>query len=759
MSTLGDEALHALPFPRYTVALLQSESEMLLVPAADIAAFLRADARWDDQLYTDRSAQALVDSATQFDCIVVGYNALHKSKVARDALADHPLETGLCVLHQLSRGSLAFLRDELAVDVVRLREPIDRIEAAAQLQRDDEILLNWSSQIEFAEDGSVPGARVFCTLTPGPRSEWRTILEVADGRRRHPVLLRTRSGRWPPVVVSTVVLTPHENAHAALLGNMILWCAAGRPEAVILDPHGTDSAAIVHRKLRLQGTKAISYQVREADELDFDAWPLRGVADVVLPDAQWDPTEQTGWPERDPTNARRWLRGGGRLVRLGPGESLTVRHGQSDAHWVLQRWAAWYHATPPEQWHGRGSTGSIVASRAVLRVLGALELSSQTGSSSPAVHEVLVALAKRGSQIEAERLGLPPPRAFDKALADLLRRRVGHSDHVEWTISTTAAALDIDELLGGEALGSDKTRQLRDWLRERFERAAAEDKLEIARRLGERELLLETIAELTREGEVPAPLSAARVTKLREAIVACHAQPEDISPLVGEAPLGVLQRGLRISSLLSAGYLLAVRDLNTRWKDADHPLLTPSPRVIDQAVITLGKRGPLAQGVAAGIEASAEAVSVEALALIAYFGRHPVPTHVIRRADVVPPPLVAAVLTEMERLRAENAVVIGQRRAIDRARSIIGLTSLLLIAGVLILAWWTMALAGVPRLARAPFELVLLGVVVLAVFAALGKLEVSPWWAEYVIAQAEGGRVGLKRTLARVARGQPRNGE
>ena len=73
-----------------------------------------------------------------------------------------------------------------------------------------------------------------------------------------------------------------------------------RPDAVIETPD--PDSAIVHRKLRLQGVKAVVEPVATTAELDFGRWPLWGTPDALLPEA-WDPTQQEGWPSPDPHHA------------------------------------------------------------------------------------------------------------------------------------------------------------------------------------------------------------------------------------------------------------------------------------------------------------------------------------------------------------------------------------------------------------------------------------------------------------------------
>ena len=102
MRQAEDAALKELPFPRYQIALVQDESEMILQPAYDLFPFLgdEAEARWDVELYTERTFQALLSADEQFDCIVLGLNTALKSKIVQDTLSKRLPRTGLCVLHQ-----------------------------------------------------------------------------------------------------------------------------------------------------------------------------------------------------------------------------------------------------------------------------------------------------------------------------------------------------------------------------------------------------------------------------------------------------------------------------------------------------------------------------------------------------------------------------------------------------------------------------------------------------------------------------------
>lgn len=768
-----DAALEELPFPRYQIALVQDESEMLLQPAYDLFPLLgdEADQRWDVELYTERTFEALLHADRQFDCIVIGLNAAWKSKLVRETLSARLPNTGLCVLHQREQGALPFMVGDIGVDVVEFDEPIDRVVVAEKLDVADEILLNWPAAIALeplpGADGDAAPARladaeVYCGLTRAPTSRWRTVLEVHDARRRVPVLLRSRSGRNPPVVVCFVLLQPRHEGHAALLGNMLMWCVSGRPEALVVgDRESADEARLVHRKLRMQGTKAVATRVDRDAGLDFRTWPFRGIGDIVIP-AAVDPTAAEDWPASDPAHVRHWLRGGGRILRLGPGEQVTVTHGESDAHWVTRRWAAWFLSEPAARWHGgtaHGRTygGTLIGTRAVLRFLAALhdgalaERATQPGS--VAVRHVFQTLQAEGSGIDPGRFGLKPPEAFLEPVAELLRARHPRSSapvqHVDYSVSTTCAVLDINSLIGGEALDARTVAACTAWLRERqFELVGLEERLEIARCLADEALLGEALAVLAQRLASKQPLTAALETKLREAVVACGLAPGAIDwPSAGHST--VVERGLRLSPLLSANYLVALGDLEVHWRpvaDHRHGLVRPDPRMLDRAVIGIGRHGALLAEEPEDGRLPHEMLSTTALALFAYFGRHTVPTHVIRpEAELIPPQLVAAVLNEAEQLREENAEVLRQARTIENASTLLGIAALVAVAVLAWLAGWLGARLEFPILplfggVLGVFTIALLGAAVL-----LSRLQLCPPWLQRLSALVDEGVPGIRR--------------
>jgi hypothetical protein len=770
----ADAALQELPFPRYQIALVQDESEMILQPAYDLFPFLgdEADQRWDVELYTERTFESLLAADEQFDCIVIGLNAASKSSIVRDALSAGLPHTGLCVLHQRRRGDVPFLVGDAGLDIVEFRKPVAPVMVAEKLEAKDEILLNYPKEISLARDPNdadeaathLVGAEAFCGLTPSPTSEWRTVLEVHHGRRRVPVLLRTRSGRdGPPVVVCTVLLQPREQTHRLVLGNLLAWCVSGRPEVLIVgDDASTDDSRLVHRKLRMQGTRAVAERVSRKEDLDFSKWPFRGIADIVLPAAA-DPTAVETWPASDPAHVRTWLRNGGRIIRLGPGDQLTMTHGESDSHWVTRRWALWFLSEPAARWHGgtvegQSYDGSVIGSRAVLRFLAALhDRGAPSGPRQPgsvAVGRVFEQLAAEGSSIDPARFGLQRPKSFLHPVAQLLRARHPRSaasvQHVDYSVSATCAYLDINSLLDGEALNATTIAAFEAWLRREFKEVALEERLDIARCLADVDLLDDALGILGGRLAVRRPLTAALETKLREAVVACSLLPDAVRWPDAGYP-SVVERGLRMSPLLSANYLVALGDLEVHWRrfaDKRHGLATPDPRMVDRAVIGIGRHGTLLPEETTDGRLPHEMLSTTALALFAYFGRHTIPTHVIRpESQAIPPQLITSVLNEAERLRQENAEVHSQEKTITIASHVIGAVALLPIAAFAVLVWWVGKKEAVGFIPLVLLVIAGLGFAFLGASAMLGRLHLCPQWLRWLTNRVDEGISGIRNWL------------
>jgi hypothetical protein len=662
----------SVPFPRYSVALVQNESEMLQAPSYDLHTFLEQDRVFDVELFTERSFHALPGESARFECVVIGYNAAHKSGLIRKALEEQPPTTGLCVLHQLAEDGLAFLGGDVGAELRQLRRPGGEVHVAHGRDPEEEILLNWPAKVPLA-GGVVPGASVHCGVEPAPESNWRTVLEIEHDGRVYPVLLRTPTHRASPVVVCTVLLSQARRHHAALLRNLLTWCVGGRPDVVVVQAPDDRRAATVHRKLRLQGSKAIAYEVDSPTDLDFMSWPLRGVPNVILP-AAWNP-EAMGDADGAP-GLGDWLEQDGRIVSVEDNGNLVMRHGASDARWVARQWGAWFTSEPPATWHGeRPEDGSLVRTRAVLGALVALR--GQLGATT------------------ADRLGLPVPRQYAEPCAALLKKCLGRGTNVDGTVSATTAALEIDRAVGDEGVGAIQAPRIRRWLRtqarKRDERdrpvLAAEDRLEVARCLGDRELVLDVAKDLVRERtdpnrvDPPKPLAAILVTKLREAAVMSGLKPGEIPNELAAAPRSV-EADVRESPLLAANYLIALRALEQHWPGSPDPLVREDPEAIDRVIIAIGKHGVLVRGRADEVEQPHELVSAEALALLAYFHRYEAATHMLPGAGETPPEVVQALVQEARQLRALNARIPSLERALFWGKGIVGVLAILIVAAL-----------------------------------------------------------------------------
>jgi hypothetical protein len=703
----GSEAVRPPSFPQYSIALVQNESEMLKVPEYDISAYFENDDRWNVDLFTERTVGALVEGSASFDCIVIGYNAIHKSPQILPALRDRPLAGGLLVLHQLSESGFSFLTGELELRAVKLLASVDHVSVVADLKPTDEILLSWPEPVQLREERSAPGgdplhgldATAHFGLAPGPRSDWRTVLQAEGRRRLVPVLVRSRTGRWPPVAATTVLLAPRRPAHRNLLTNLLLWCAAGSPDAVVLEVPDSSRASALHRKLRLQGVRAIAHRAQDPSELDFDAWPYRGTESVMLP-PDWDPTAKAEWPGGDSSGALGFLQRGGRLLVQGPGH-LTVRYGESDPEWVAAHWARWFQATPRVTWHGgAGSSrpGSLGQTLAVLRVLSVLRGVSNGGISpgQHAVRRVLDEMNDRAAGIDCERLNLEEPTEYLEPVSRLLRRRIGKASSVEETVSATVAALEIDGLLGRAALEPEVRGRLEGWLRSSFEDLEPVDQLEIARVLPGSEF-----AKRALKAARDVQLTPVLIISLREAIVASGVGPGDAEDVPQHAAVRTMAR-LRSSPVLAANYLLSLADLEAHWDGkagaVGHLLINPPVAEVDQAVLGLGRHGALLQPGGGEQAADAELMGAEALALIAYFGRDPVPTHSVAPEGKAASHVLAAAFEEAHELRRENEELVHRAESLELSSRLARVAGpLAIVAGVALLlmlvaaAWWLVA--------------------------------------------------------------------
>jgi hypothetical protein len=638
--------------PRYSVALVQSEMEMLQTPGNELSAFLLASPeRWRAEVFTERTFEAALRSAERFDCVVLGFNAVYQSEAIQRALASGLPATGVLVLHQLQQKGVAFLPPDLALGLSKITGSVGEAVAHKHTDPDDEILLNWPERVAAAGSASVSpvAGSAICRLDVPSAGAWRTSLEVVLDGERAPVVLRTSSLRRPRIVVCTLLLEPRKLHHASLLRNMITYCAAGWPEiAVVEDLGGGGRGREIARKLRVQGTNVVELPLAAPGPLRFREWPLRGVHEVVV-DEQWDVDTMLA-----SEGAQKWLELGNTLVRL-EGDRLTLRHGASDAHVVAQRWATCFHAVDPVRWHGGadGEGGSIFATRAVLRVLALLQ--------------------RERTRVQPDRLGLEAPSYYAKPAIALLTRRWRDS-RFEGTISTHAAALDVLQLVGGVEQAGELAEYLTDWLRSAFADAAPEDRFDIARCLGHPELFEEAVAQLPN-----APLPAVLATRLREAAVACGVRPRLEASQRDEVPSTDLE-----SNLLLAGEYIAAR-VAFAQAFKRHSWSRLDDAAMNRALSAVAKFGLLARAPSDGgpfeptLRPSGE-ISTEARGLIEYYNLDPSSTHAIRRgAQGVPPGMVEAVLKTSNKARVAEAAAQASERArereLRRAKNVFGVAT------------------------------------------------------------------------------------
>ncbi|HEX8075942.1 MAG TPA: hypothetical protein VF545_13290 [Thermoleophilaceae bacterium] len=634
---------------------------MLQQPAHDLRAFLSARKQWDVEFFTELTFGGLMDSEARFDCVVLGYNAAHKSKRIRDALTRALPDAGLCVLHQMGLDSLSFMTGEVGVSVRQLEAEAESVRVAAGRDAEAEILLQWPQPTGIEDDLAV------CTavrgLTPSAESTWRTVLEVSEGDEQIPVLLRSRIGQRR-AVACTALLQHRLPPHAALLDNAIMWAAGARPDAVIAAPASFERADLVQRKLHLQGTTAIVERIDAESDLDFEEWPLRGVSTLILPPGV-DPTARTG-EEGERVSA--WLRQGGRLAWLRD-DGIEVRHGAPDVRWAAEGWAAWFATRAEVDWHGgerdgEVRKGSIVRSRAMLEVLDYL----------------------KRSEVDLGRLGLSDPAVYANPIRRLLHERVP-IDNCDATVGTTVNALELDRLVGYGALSRGKRDRVSAWLVAEADAdwrdgevslhedepsqaagASAEEVFEIARCLSSRVLLDAAVGRLLDRcaNRDDSTISAVAVMKLREAAIACEVEPGELGPSIEGLSWDPAPE-LRASPLLAANYLRVASELRARWghDPSIDPLLRDPDGTRARAISTIA---PFLRAETGTRDMGEELVCAGTLAILTYVDPKEPGTHVLSEDSGVSSQLVSLVLEESEDLRSRYALMLHDRRLLRRAR-------------------------------------------------------------------------------------------
>lgn len=709
-----------------SIALVQSENEVLHTPAFDLSAFLASDPdKWDLQLFTDRNFEGLIETAGQFDCLILGFNVLHLTRELVETLEASLPDTGILVLHQLTDKALRFLPPDLGVKVGRLPDTEEHVVLPVQVEPDDEILFRWPERVETdlveAERAASPGSTAtathqlegyaLCYLEEAVGNRWRRFLEVEHDGHRRAVGIRTPRTRHPGILLCNLWLEPSREDHAALLTNMVRYCARGVPDVAVLTPGGDARLDVLARKVSLQGIRVVQVPAPDPSEPSpFERWPLRRVERAVV--------------DENRAVDDRWRQRGGVVVRVAESGDLSLSGGQSDQLWVATCWAAWFSAVPPQRWHGgrvegedEPSRGSIFQSRAILRMLDWI------------------------AQQPAEAVGslaLPVPATFAPYLGALVAPRVNPDGGVDGTISSTTAAWDINALTGDNALTDKTEARMEKWLRDSFRDAthmSVADRLDIARALRDYDLLeeaLEWLRERCRSDDAFTPpgarvlpkggmaLSPMIVTRLRQTCVAVSASDAGgSSTQLAELLQGIEEdrdSGLSTNLLLAAEHLDAAVAFEDTFGEHDPTLLDPSSEQavanIELAIGTLSRHGRVVHIGEDGerwdpASVNGESISTEALSLIAYFGRQPASdgerpitnTHFISpRSRGLPPIAVNQLISEVQESRKafvhtdqELARVTTQskkqERVLNRARHILGALALFLVVPVVWHFW------------------------------------------------------------------------
>jgi hypothetical protein len=692
----------------YSVALIQSEAEALHTPNLDLSVARLGERGRPLALFTERDFMSLFETSSQYDCIIVGFNALYQSPALREAFDRRLPDTGLIVMHQLRTEALTCFKDDLALRVRNLADEVEHVQLAEDRNLLDEVVLNWPNGLirGGGPDHLRMTGKVHSVVQPTLDSAWRPVLDVKEDETRYPALLRTKRSHPRRIIVCYLWVEPREPRHIHLLENMVNYCAVGVPEVAVFQSPGEESdVAEVARRLALQGRRSVV----PIDRIDFASWPLRHCRQLVVQDGHSSSSSLSS------QQAGLWMKGDAAIVVVGKEGDLTLHYRSPDEHWIALRWAAWFNAVAPQTWlggtdqYGKSHRGSVFQTRAVLRMLMQREMTNPPQES------------------EEGSLGLKPVSYYqpevERFFSTTNRWKGGSLDE---TISTTAAALDIDRLLQGKAISVLRRRKLMDWLRHQFPKAGLEDKLDIARCLRDTSLFQDAQKNWMQPSALMPPSLA---TKLREAALVCGAPRGDLR----EAAPQFESSGLEKSLLLACGYLEAMVVFRERFPD--HPLAS-NDAGIDAALHTIGRYGQLLNGDTKVETMNAESVGAEASALIAYFGPHPATTHVLAEEGLqIPVALVDEVFRETSSSRAKLAEA---REELSRHRR--QLRSLI-IAQYIMGALVGVASGAVFFLAKRDY--VWAAATFLGISAILGGLGLSAPWTAWVFKAILAGPQGL----------------
>ncbi|MEA2146433.1 MAG: hypothetical protein QOG59_2020 [Solirubrobacteraceae bacterium] len=709
----------AATLPARRVAIVQSESESLHNPSFDVTGVLEDRERWRFRLFTDRTFEALLKAQAEFDCIVIGYNAIHRNEGIAPLLAQATV--GVLVLHQLHLPAETMVGSAHGLAVAHLPDERHVLSVPSEREPELEVLLNWPDAVDVAG----LQARVVTALAPPPDTPWRPVLEAGEGS---PVVIRSSLMHSPPLAACSLLLENGNPAHRALLANLIAFCAGGPPRTIVLGGETSPWAGTLVRKLRLRRVNAIELDPAQA-ELHYRRWPLRGVSDVIVPlGHQMIPGED------------QWLAGGGRLTRVDPATGeLHVRYRAPDVRWVARRWASWLQSGA-----GQARHTSVMANRAYIRTLAALE-----------------------QEMDGEqwRLGLPDLAHHAGEVRDLINRRLGDRDNLEGTIAASAAVVELDELVpDAMATEPERIERVRDWLRSAAVTAGAQDRLEIARVLRDRDLLRDAAVDLRQPVSAAVdqrqPVSVSALVRLRLAAIAC--QSTDLVFALDGTDRDAILAEIVTSLLAAADYLSSMAAVRNEPGLANADLAMDDVLLADAAAATLTKLGTIAAPVESP-SVTLEEVSAEARALIACAGLDAVPTSELVKIESVPPAqFIEDVLRESLEIRqsntaqrseiaALNAASENAQRQLTLARNLLGVavTTVALLAAVAVVVFLSAQTAGLPEvLAELAAPLTVFIVVLFGLAYPLKRRELSPAWLAKLASALADGAGSLRSTLA-----------
>ena len=598
------------------VGILRSESETMNNPAWDAVRMLRKDPRFRIDIFDDRNHEALFNSQHYFDCIILAHNVTLHNPALLEAVERTEFTAGLVIMQQREWPAGLQLQSELKVEIEDFDEESTQATLASNRSASQEVLLNWPNCI--LETKEIFEARALRGLVPREQSGWRVILD-AENREgiRVPVLIRSAVSHTHRVAMTTLLLDVGEASHCNLMSNMAYFCGAGRPDTVIVSSDEMWRVAVA-RKLRLRGVAAVSMPASGSIP-PFGAWPLRGVAEVF---AKQQETLDRAWLED--YDVAEWLTGGGRLVRVSAKGRSEIVYQAPDLDWVARRFAAVLHAKS-DSWHQ-----SIMASRAVLSTLAELALKFS----------------------DMRRFGFPNAEIYRSQIRGLVSKRLGVHDSIDGTLATTAAAMDLNEVIPG-VLNDEELARVRGWLSRRFEDSILDDQLEIARALRDGAMFARLLENMPNE------VGVTTLTRMRQCAVAIGWDYRTLPTCILDSMSAI---ELESSVLVAGNYLNALAaTLHDSGQMPDRETAE-----IDLAISTLRKRGELS-GVNRTAALTLEELAAEARAIAAVSSLEGTSVGVAVQAGQIPPALVDDVLRETASVRASNISLQTQLRAQTRA--------------------------------------------------------------------------------------------